>query len=121
MTMIIALRLILAALILGAGYWFWLRPLLRLRPGFKELYDQEDTFWAALSEKFAGIKQKVAGALVTISCLVVGMWDQITPMLAGVDTSQITDMVPAKWWPWITIGVVLLLNYFRRLADRRSE
>lgn len=120
MTVTIALRLILLLMIVGAGYYFWLRPILRQRPGFKELYDHEDSFLAALSDKFSGIKQKVAGALVVIAGVAVTVQDQLVPLLSGVDTTSITKSIPAWAWPLITIAVTLLLNYFRNLADKRE-
>ena len=38
--------LVLATLV--AIYWFWIRPILKSRPAFRELYDKEESFFAAL-------------------------------------------------------------------------
>ena len=45
---------------LVAIYWFWIRPILKSRPGFSELYEREESLLAALREKFEGIKQKLS-------------------------------------------------------------
>jgi hypothetical protein len=37
-------------------YWFWIRPILKSRPAFRDLYDKEVSFFAALREKLKGIK-----------------------------------------------------------------
>lgn len=121
MTITIALRLILFLMILSAGYYFWLRPILRQRPGFKEIYDREDGLFSAISEKFAGIKQKLTGALVVIAGLAVEVQDTLVPALTGIDTTSITSQIPSWAWPLILAGVALLLNWFRSLADRRGE
>ncbi len=47
-----------------AVYWFWIRPILKSRPAFRELYEQEESFFAAVREKFKGIKQKLSSAIV---------------------------------------------------------
>lgn len=121
MTITIALRITLLLMILGAGYVFWLRPLLRQRPGFKELYDREEGFFATLGAKFAGLKQKLTVALVTIAGVAIEAQDMIVPMFTGVDTTSILDMIPPKAWPFIMIGFGLLLAWFRRLAENRGD
>jgi len=40
--------LVLATLV--AIHWFWIRPILKSRPAIRELYDKEESFFAALCE-----------------------------------------------------------------------
>ena len=40
-----------------AIYAFWIRPILQSRPAFRELYDKEESFFAALREKLKGIDE----------------------------------------------------------------
>jgi len=106
-------------IIIAAGYIFWLRPLLKQKPSLKRLYDYEGSFSVALGERFVGIKQKLTGAVIILANAVVMFWDNIAPALSGVDTTPITSMVPTWVWPLLAIAGVMLLNYFRSLADKR--
>lgn len=105
---------------LAVVYVIWIRPILKARPSLAEFYDQEASYFAALRLKLAGLKQKIAGALIIGAGVAVECHDQIAPMLGGVDFTPITSRVPATVWPFVTIGAVLLLNYFRKLADKRN-
>ena len=44
--------------------WFWIDPILKCRPAFRDIYAQERNFFAALKEKLQGIKQKLSSAVV---------------------------------------------------------
>ncbi len=96
---------------LVAVYWFWIRPILKSRPAFRELYDKEESLFAALREKFAGIKQKLSSAVVIAASAIV----------SGVDVSSIAAQVPSWAWPLILIAVTAVMKYFRDLADKRHE
>ena len=45
---------------LVAIYAFWIRPILQSRPALRELYEKEESLFAALREKLKGIKQKLS-------------------------------------------------------------
>lgn len=100
-------------------YWFWIRPILKTTPSLKAFYDAEAGWFAAFSDKFAGIKQKLAGSLIALACLVVEMWDFVAPALGAVDTTPLTSQVPSWAWPLIAIAATALLNYLRSLGDKR--
>ncbi len=106
---------------LVAVYWFWIRPILKSRPAFREFYQEEENFFAALREKFAGIKQKLSSAIVIAASVLVSGYDFFAPIVSGVDVSSIAAQVPSWAWPLILIAVTAVLKYFRDLADKRHE
>jgi hypothetical protein len=106
---------------LVAVYWFWIRPILKSRPTFHELYQEEEKFFAALRVKFAGIKQKLSSAIVIAASVLVSGYDFFAPIVSGVDVSSIAAQVPSWTWPLILIAVTAVMKYFRDLADRRHE
>lgn len=106
---------------LVAVYWFWICPILKSRPGFREFYQEEESFLAAVRERFAGIKQKLASAVVISASAIVSGYDFFAPIVSGVDVSSIAAKVPSWAWPLILIAVTAVMKYFRDLADRRRE
>jgi hypothetical protein len=106
---------------LVAVYWFWIRPILKSRPAFRELYQEEEDFFVALREKFAGIKQKLSSAVVIAASVIVSGYDFFAPIVSGVDVSSIAAQVPSWAWPLILIAVTAIMKYFRDLADKRHE
>jgi hypothetical protein len=106
---------------LVAVYWFWVRPILKSRPAFRELYQEEENFFAAVRAKFAGIKQKLSSAIVIAASAIVTGYDFFAPIVGGVDVSSIAAQVPSWAWPLVLIAVTAIMKYFRDLADRRHE
>jgi hypothetical protein len=106
---------------LVAIYAFWIRPILKSRPAFHELYQKEENFSAAVRAKFAGIKQKLSSAIVIAASVLVSSYDFFAPIVSGVDVSSIAGQVPSWAWPLILIAVTAIMKYFRDLADRRHE
>lgn len=115
--MVIAVLLFAA---LAAIYAFWIRPILQLRPGFRELYKKEESFFAALREKLKGIKQKLSTAVVIIASAAVSGYDFFAPIVSGVDVSGLTSVVPSWAWPLILIVASALFQFLRNLADTRN-
>jgi hypothetical protein len=112
---------ILVAATFVAVYWFWIRPALKSRPAFRELYEREENFFAALREKFAGIKQKLSSAIVVAASIAVSGYDFIAPVVSGVDVSSIVAQVPSWAWPLILISVTALFQFLRNLSDKRHK
>jgi|SRR5579885_1093344 len=104
---------------LVAIYWFWIRPILKSRPAFRDLYREEENFIAAVRTKFAGIKQKLSSAIVIAASVIVSGYDFFAPIVSGVDVSSIAAQVPSWAWPLILIAVTAVMKYFRDLADKR--
>ena len=101
--------LVFATLI--AIYWFWIRPILKSRASFHDLYEKEENFLAALREKFKGIKQKLSSAIVITASAAVTGYDFFAPIVSGVDVSSLTSEVPSWAWPLIlAISVTALFR-----------
>jgi hypothetical protein len=115
------LMFILVAATVVAVYWFWIRPILKSRPAFRELYEQEESFLAAVREKLAGIKQKLSSAIVIAASAAVSGYDFISPIVSGVDVSSIAAQVPSWAWPLILISVTAVFQFLRNLADKRHD
>jgi hypothetical protein len=115
------LLFVLTAATLVAVYRFWIRPILKSRPAFHELYQKEENFFAAVREKFAGIKQKLSSAIVIAASGIVTGYDFFAPIVSGVDVSSIAAQVPSWAWPLILIAVTALVQFFRNLADKRHD
>lgn len=106
---------------LVAVHWFWSRPILKSRPAFRDLYQEEENFFAALRAKFSGIKQKLSSAIVIAASALVSGYNFFAPIVSGVDVSSLAAQVPSWAWPLILIAVTAVMKYFRDLADRRHE
>jgi len=120
--MITWLIVALTLLSVGTTYLFWIRPILKKQPTFAEFYAQEDTLWAALSAKFGGLKQRLTTAIVFIAGFVVEAYDFLAPLISqsGVDVTTILPKIPPQVWPLISMGILALVMYFRRLSDKRN-
>ena len=117
----VLINIVLLLVILTPAYIFWIRPILKQRPELLHLWDREGAFFEALNLKLAGIKQRLAGAVMILAGVVVEAYNFIGPALGTVDTSGITDKMPSWAWPLLMIAAVSLLNYFRSLADKRVD
>lgn len=106
---------------LVAVYWFWIRPILKTRPAFRKLYQEEENFLEALRVKFAGIKQKLSSAVVIAASAVVSGHDFFAPIVSGVDVSSIAAKVPSWAWPLILISITAIFQFLRNLADKRHK
>ena len=112
--------LIVFAALFGV-YWLWVRPILKTRPGFIELYAREESILAALREKFAGIKQKLSSVAVIGASTAVSGYDFLAPIVGGVDVTSIAASVPSWAWPLILISVTAIFQFLRGLADKRHQ
>jgi len=123
------LHALLWSLIVGttAGfYWFWIRPILRINPSFKEFYEESDTRIEALRRKFAGLKQKLTTAFFFLIGIIVSGYDFFLTMAQASgyglnDLSTLTDKVPPAAWPLIGMAVLALIQYLRNLNDARTN
>jgi hypothetical protein len=115
------LLFILIAATIAAVYWFWIRPILQSRPTFRDLYQKEADFFAAMRLKFAGIKQKLSTAIVIAASAAVSGYDFFAPIVNSVDVSSLTSKVPSWAWPLILIATTALFQFLRNLADKRHE
>lgn len=102
------------------GYVLYVRPALKKNPSFAFLFTQEQSVIRAARAKVRGLKQRLlTGSLIAIG-FVVEAYDWISPLVAssGVDVTQLSDKIPASWWPFIMMGVLALVQWFRELRER---
>ena len=104
-----------------AVYWFWIRPILKSRPGLPRVLRAGRERFAAAREKLKGIKQKLSSAIVIAASAAVSGYDFFVPIVSGVDVSSIAAQVPSWAWPLVLIALTALFQFLRNLADRRHE
>jgi hypothetical protein len=110
------LTFVLVVATLVATSWFWIRPILKSRPEFHELYERE-----AMCEKLKGIKQKLSSAIVIAASAAVSGYDFLAPIVSGVDVSSLAAKVPSWAWPLILICITALFQFLRNIADKRHK
>ena len=115
------LMFILMTATIVAVYWFWIRPILKLRPAFAEFYAREESGFAAVREKFKGIKQKLSSVIVIAAGAAVSGYDFLSPIVSGVDVTSIAAQVPSWTWPLFLISITALFQFLRNLADSRHK
>ena len=104
-----------------AIYWFWIDPILKSRPAFRDIYAHDNTIFAALKEKLKGIKQKLSSVVVICASGAVTAYDFFNPIISGVDVTPLTSNVPSWAWPLVLISTTALFQFLRNLADARHK
>ena len=104
-----------------AIYWFWIDPILKSRPAFRDIYAHDNTIFAALKEKLKGIKQKLSSVVVICASGAVTAYDFFNPIISGVDVTPLTSHVPSWAWPLVLISTTALFQFMRNLADARHK
>ena len=112
---------ILSVTTLLAIYWFWIDPILKSRPAFRDIYAHDNTISAALKEKLKGIKQKLSSVVVICASGTVTAYDFFNPIISGVDVTPLTSHVPSWAWPLVLISTTALFQFLRNLADSRHK
>ena len=104
-----------------AIYWFWIDPILKSRPAFRDIYAHDNTIFSALKEKLKGIKQKLSSVIVICASGAVTAYDFFNPIISGVDVTPLTSHVPSWAWPLVLISTTALFQFLRNLADARHK
>ena len=104
-----------------AIFWFWIDPILKSRPAFRDIYAHDNTIFAALKEKLKGIKQKLSSVVVICASGAVTAYDFFNPIISGVDVTPLTAQVPSWAWPLVLISTTALFQFLRNLADGRLK
>ena len=104
-----------------AIFWFWIDPILKSRPAFRDIYAHDNTISAALKEKLKGIKQKLSSVVVICASGAVTAYDFFNPIISGVDVTPLTAQVPSWAWPLVLISTTALFQFLRNLADGRLK
>jgi hypothetical protein len=121
------LLLALITFTLAVAYIFGLRPILKQTPAFADFYATEDSFFAAFSGKFSGLKQKLTTLLLSSAASVVLLYDSAVAALSsfGFDVTQLPATllpdVPQWVWPVAFMSVLWLINKFRAIADQNAR
>lgn len=102
------------------AYWYWIRPVLRERPGCLEFYNHTDNFWAAVNIRFQGLKGKIATGVAKAATIIVLLHDQVIPAATGVDWSPLVGQVPGWAWPLITFFAFWFIGKCREWAEARQ-
>lgn len=105
------INLVALAVILGCGYFFWVRPILMARPELKSFYEDE-------ARVVAVVRKKIAAAVIVVGGVYVELANYIMPAITGVDTSVYTKNLPDWIVPLIPIAAVSLLNYFQHTVEK---
>ena len=104
-----------------AIYWFWIDPILKSRPAFRDIYADDNTIFEALKEKLKGIKQKLSSVVVICASGAVTAYDFFNPIISGVDVTPLTSHVPSWAWPLVLISTTAMFQFLRNLADARHK
>lgn len=103
------------------AYWFWVRPMLRERPQFKDFYDRTDSFWLSVKLKFTTLRTKLAAGMLMVASTLVELHDFVLPAATGIDWTPITSTVPPVVWPVVSFGAAALFFWLRNLTAKRQE
>ena len=104
-----------------AIFWFWIDPILKSRPAFRDIYADDNTIFEALKEKLKGIKQKLSSVVVICASGAVTAYDFFNPIISGVDVTPLTSHVPSWAWPLVLISTTAMFQFLRNLADARHK
>ena len=75
------INLVALAVILGCGYFFWVRPILMARPELKSFYEDE-------ARVVAVVRKKIAAAVIVVGGVYVELANYIMPAITGVGLHQ---------------------------------
>jgi hypothetical protein len=102
------------------AYFYWIRPILKTRPGCASFYASTDSWLAAIRLRFQGIKGHIATGIAKAAALIVLVHDQVLPYATGVDWTPIVSQVPGWSWPLITFGAFFFIGKCREWAEERT-
>ena len=112
--MIVAILLLIT---LALIYVFIVRPILKKQPGMSVAFAAEASFGQKIQAKITGWKTYIAAWLTTIAGIVIGLYDQILPLAAGMDWTPITSKLPGWALPVGMVGLGLVFAWLRKVTD----
>jgi hypothetical protein len=95
-------------------YAWIVRPILNQQPLFSAAFKAEASAWQKAQAKLTGFRTKLAARLVAIAGIMVGLYDQVLPLVTGQDWTPLTAKVPA--WS-IPLGMVVIGYVFHKLRE----
>lgn len=102
--------------VLGFIYIYWVRPYLKTLPSLKQLWDKEDSLWAAFKIWLDGRKTVWTGILGTLMAIGPDIIDQTI----GIDLKTLFHL-PDAWAAWVTQVTTVLMIIFRIRAKIGGE
>lgn len=112
---------VIVALALIAIYGFILRPLLKQQPALSVAFAAEASLWDKLQAKITGWRTKIAGRLLAIAGVLVGLYDQVLPLIAGQDWAPVTDKLPSWALPIGMLFLSWLFLWLRRVTENPPQ
>lgn len=95
-----------------AFYIVVIRPVLRSFHFFDAITKQEKTYWEALS----GFRQMIVAWFLIIASAMVGIYDFVTPFVAGQNWAPVVQLLPSWAWPFIWLAIGVLFAYLRKIT-----
>jgi predicted permease len=112
--MIVAILLLVT---LALIYVFIVRPILKKQPAMSATFAAEATIGQKIQAKITGWKTYIVAWLTTIAGLVIGLYDQILPLAAGMDWTPITSKLPGWALPVGMVCLGLMFAWLRKVTD----
>lgn len=101
------------------AYWYWIRPVLKSRPGCVAFYTQTDSAIAAIRLKMQGLKGHIATGIAKASAVIVLLHDQVIPYATGIDWTPLTTNIPSWAWPLVMFFAFWFIGKCREWAEQR--
>lgn len=111
--MIIALLAIVAIVLL---YLLIVRPLLKTQPVLSGAFKEEAAFFDKVRAKLTGWRTRIVARLLWIGGILVGLYDQILPLVMGQDWTSITSKLPSWSLPVGMVAVAWLIMKLKEMT-----
>ncbi|UPT93882.1 hypothetical protein J4G48_0031725 [Bradyrhizobium barranii subsp. apii] len=94
-----------------------IRPILKTQPVLAPVFKAEATLWQQLQAKLVGFRTKMIARLFSIAAILVGLYDQVLPSLAGQDWTPLTAKLPGWALPVLLVSVNVIFEWLRKITD----
>ena len=93
-------------------YVWIIRPILKQHPMLSAAFKAEASLWDKVQAKLTGFRTRLSARLLAIAGILVGLHDEILPLVSGQDWTSLTSKLP----PWsLPLGMVLVAWLFEKL------
>ena len=93
------------------------RPLLKAQPPLSAAFKAEASFADRARAKLVGWRTRIAARMIMLSGVVVGLYDQILPLVVGQDWTPLTAKLPGWALPVGMVAAGALFAWLRRISD----
>lgn len=112
---------LLAVIALLLAYLLIARPLLKSQPALSPIFKAEASLWDQLQAKITGWRTKIAARLLGIGGVLVMLYDQLLPYVAGQDWAPITSRLPGWALPVGIMFVSWLFDKLRKMTENPPQ